>query len=152
MLTTFLSSTAFRWLAGEVVGFFKAKQEHKHEIEMARVNMEIAAHQSELRRIEIESAADAGVKIIEAKSEAHREGVMDDAWLSAVQSIDKPSGIKWVDAFNKFIRPELAQISIFLVVANAIWPQHVILTGIVGEVVCGALGLFIGGRISSTGR
>jgi hypothetical protein len=152
MLTTFLGSTAFRWLAGEVVGFFKAKQEHKHEIEMARVNMEIAAHQSELRRIEIEAAADAGVKIIEAKSEAHREGVMDDAWLSAVQSIDKPSGIKWVDAFNKLIRPELAQISIFLVVANAIWPQHVILTGIVGEVVCGALGLFIGGRISSTGR
>lgn len=149
---SFLGGTAFRWLFGEIVGFLKAKQEHQHEQAMIRLNMEVATHQAELRRLEIQAAADAGVRTIEAQVEQHRSETLDDAWLEAVGSIDKPSGVKWIDGFNKFIRPELAQISIILVAANAIWPEHVILAGIVGDVVCGALGLFIGGRISSTGR
>ena len=137
---------------GEIVNFLKSAQEHKHEQAMIRLNLEVATHQAELKRAEIQAAADAGVKVIEAQREAHTSAADDDAWLTAVGSIDKPSGVKWVDAFNKLIRPELAQISIILVAANAIWPEHVILAGIVGDVVCGALGLFIGGRISSTGR
>jgi hypothetical protein len=33
-------------------------------------------------------------------------------------------------------------------VCHAFWPDAVVITGIVGEVICGALGLFIGERIS----
>jgi hypothetical protein len=148
----FLGSTVFRMIFGEVINFFKAKQDHKHEQEMIRLNMEVSTHQADLRIAEIKAAADAGVKIIESKAEAADKEFSNTAFLTAMSGIDAPSGIKWIDGFNKLIRPELAQISIVLIACNAIWPDHVILTGLVGEVVCGVLGLFIGGRISSTGR
>jgi len=139
-------------LFGEVLNFFKAKQEHQHEHAMIRLNMEVSKHQAELRIHEIKAAAEAGVKIIESKAEAADREFDNTAFLTAMAGIDAPSGIKWVDGLNKLIRPELAQISIVLIACNAFWPQHVVLTGLVGEVVCGVLGLFIGGRISSTGR
>jgi hypothetical protein len=149
---SFFGSTAFRWLFGEVIGFLKAKQDHEHEMAMIRLNLDVEKERAELRKAEIAAAAEAGVKVIEAQAEAAHDGLMDQAWLSAVQGIDKPSGVAWIDGFNKLIRPELAQVSILLIIGNALWPQHVVLQGIVMEVICGALGLFLGGRITSTGR
>ncbi len=151
-LFSFFGGTAFRWLLGEVLGFFKAKQDHQHEVAMIRLNLDIERERAALRRAEIEAAATAGVKVVEAQAEAAHRGAMDQAWLSAVEGIDKPSGIGWIDGFNKLIRPELAQVSILLIIGNALAPQHVVLQGVVLEVVCGALGLFLGGRITSTGR
>lgn len=151
-LFSFFGGTAFRWIFGEVFGFFKARQDHAHEVALLKLNLDVERERSVLRREEIKAAAEAGVKIVEAQAEARHVELMDNAWLSAVQGIDKPSGVAWVDAFNKLIRPELAQVSILLIVGNALWPTHVVLQGVVLDVVCGALGLFIGGRITSTGR
>lgn len=151
-LFSFFGGTAFRWIFGEVLSFLKAKQEHEHEMALIRLNLDVEKARAELRKAEIAAAADAGVKVIEAQAEAASQVTMDQAWLSAVQGIDKPSGITWIDGFNKFIRPELAQVSIFLLAGHAIWPDVVRLEGIVLEVICGVLGLFIGGRITSTGR
>jgi hypothetical protein len=149
---TFFGGTAFRWLFGEVLGFLKAKQDHEQEIAMLRLNMDLERERAALRKAEIQAAADAGVKIVEAQAEATHRAVLDQGWLSAVEGIDKPSGVAWIDGFNKLIRPELAQVSILLIVGNALWPEHVVLQGVVLEVVCGALGLFLGGRIQATGR
>jgi len=151
-LISLFGGTAFRWLMGEALGLFKAHQDHSHEMAMVRLNMEMEQQRSELRKAEVQAAADAGIKIVEAQAEAAHQGLMDQAWLSAVQGIDKPSGIGWIDGFNKLIRPELAQVSILLLAGHAIWPNVVHLEGVVLEVVCGVLGLFIGGRIQSTGR
>jgi len=149
---SFFGGTAFRWIFGEVLGFFKAKQEHEHEMALIKLNLDVERERAALRKAEIEATAAAGVKVIEAQREATHAGLMDQAFMTAVEGIDKPSGIAWIDGFNKFIRPELAQISIFLLVGHAIWPNVVRLEGVVLEVVCGVLGLFIGGRITHTGR
>lgn len=149
---SFLGGTAFRWLFGELMGFLSKEQDHRHEQGMIRLNMEADEKRSALRVVEIKAAADAGLKLVEAQAEAAHTAVMDQAWLSAVQGIDKPSGVAWVDAWNKSIRPALASISIVLIVGNAVAPNHVVLQGVVLEVVCAVLGLFVGGRINSTGR
>lgn len=149
---SFFGGTAFRWIFGEVLAFLKSWQDHKHEMALIRLNLDVERERAALRRAEIEAAASAGVRVIEAQREAAHQGVLDQAFLSAVEGIDKPSGVAWIDGFNKLIRPELAQVSILLIVGNALFPQHVVLQGVVLEVVCGALGLFLGGRISATGR
>lgn len=151
-LISLFGGTAFRWLMGEALSLFKAHQDHRQELEMVRLNMDMERQRSELRKSEIQAAADAGVKVVQAQAEAAHQATMDQAWLSAVEGIDKPSGIGWIDGFNKFIRPELAQVSILLLAGHAIWPDVVRLEGVVLEVVCGVLGLFIGGRIQVTGR
>ena len=151
-LISFLGGTAFRWLFGELMGFLNKAQDHKHEQDMIRLNLEMDKERSALKRAELQAAADAGIKVVEAQAEAAHTAVMDQAWLSAVQGIDKPSGVAWVDGWNKAIRPALATASILLIIGNAVAPAHVVLTGVVLEVVCAVLGLFCGGRISSTGR
>ena len=147
---SFFGGTAFRWLFGEVIGFFKAKQEHAHEIAMMAITFEQEKGRADLQSRAIKEAADANVRVVEAKSAADSMMMSDKMMSDAIADIGKPSGVKWIDGFNAFIRPELAQISIFLLVGNALFPEHVILTGVVLEVVCGVLGLFIGGRIGNS--
>lgn len=151
-IISFIGGTAFRWLFGEVMGFFKARQEHKQELEMLRLNHELAAQQAQWRRDEIAAQAAAGVQVIEAKAEADDRGFANAMTLEALRQIGQQSGIAWVDAWNQSIRPLLATVAIVLIVGNAIAPAHVALTGVVLEVVCGILGLFVGGRIHATGR
>jgi len=151
-LLSFLGGTAFRWLFGELFGYLKEKQEHAQELERMRLTMEQDAQRHQWQQEAIAAQAAAGVKVIEARTEASARAMSDQMLLTTMQSMGTPSGIKWIDGFNALIRPELAQVSIILLVCNAFWPQHVVLTGLVGEVVCAALGLFLGGRISSTGR
>lgn len=151
-LISFLGGTAFRWLFGELMGILNKEQDHRHEQDMIRLNLEAEREKSALRTAEVRAAAQAGVTVVEAQAEAAHTAVLDQAWLSAVQGIDKPSGVAWVDGWNKAIRPALASISILLIVGNAVAPSTVVLQGVVLEVVTAVLGLFIGGRISATGR
>lgn len=149
---SFLGGTAFRWLFGELIGFFKAKQEHAQEIERMRLSHDQDNDRHKWQQEAIAAQAAAGVKVIEAQAEASAHAMADQMLLTTMETMGKPSGIQWIDGFNALIRPELAQVSIILLVASAIWPKDIVLTGIVGEVVCAALGLFLGGRIGSTGR
>lgn len=165
-LLSFLGGTAFRWLFGEIIGFFKARQEHAQELERMRLEHEQARDRQQWQREAVQAAAQAGIRLVEAQSEAARGAAADAAFLAAVQSVgavseeagtvsERPGFVGWLAglavALNAFIRPELAQVSILLIAGSAIWPQHVVLTGLVGEVVCGALGLFVGERIRQRG-
>jgi hypothetical protein len=151
-ILSFIGGTAFRWLFGEILGFFKAKQEHKQELEMLRLSQEHEAQRAQWRKDEIAAQAAAGVQVIEAKAEADDRGFANSMTLEALRQIGQKSGIAWVDAWNQSIRPLLATVAIILIVGNAIAPAHVVLSGVVLEVVCGILGLFVGGRIHATGR
>ena len=151
-IVSFLGGTAFRWLFGEIIGFFKARQEHQQEMARMTLSLQQDQQRHQWQQEAIAAQAAAGVKVIEAQAVAGAQHMNDQMLLTTIEQIGKPSGVKWVDAFNAVIRPELAQVSILLLAGNALWPQHVALTGLVGEVVCAALGLFLGGRISSTGR
>ena len=151
-LFSFFGGTAFRWILGEVLGFFKAKQEHEHEMAMLALTFDQDKQRHEWQRAAIEAQAAAGVRVIEAQADATARGAADAMMLTAMEQIGKPSGVAWIDGFNAFIRPELAQVSILLIAGHAIWPDVVRLEGVVLEVVCAVLGLFVGGRIQATGR
>lgn len=151
-LFSFFGGTAFRWLVGEVVGFFKAKQEHEHEMALMQLNFSQDKERHQWQQEAIAAQAAAGVKVLEAQAEATARGAADQMMLTAMEQIGRPSGVAWIDGFNAFIRPELAQVSIFLLAGHAIWPDVVRLEGVVLEVVCAVLGLFVGGRIQTTGR
>lgn len=152
LMTSFLGSAGLRWLLGELIGVFKLREERRAEIEMLRLQAELEAQRSERQRQAVLDAAAAGVKLIEAQREAHTSEASDAMMLEALRQVGQPTGVKWVDAWNGGIRPMLATLSILLIVASAVWPAGVSLTGIVAEVVAGVLGLYVGGRIHATGR
>ena len=151
-LISFLGSAGLRWLVGELLGIFKAREDRKAEVEMLRLQADLDRERAERQRLAVADAAAAGVKLVEAQREASASDYADKMMLEAMEQIGRPSGVAWVDAWNGSIRPALATASILLLIGNALAPGHIILTGIVGEVVCGALGLYVGGRIASTGR
>jgi len=151
-LISFLGSASLRWLLGELLGIFKAREDRRAEIDMLRLQADLERERAERQRLAVQDAAAAGVKLVEAQREASAGDFADRMMLAGVEAVGRPSGIAWVDAWNGAIRPALASASILLLIGHAIAPGHIVLTGIVGEVVCGALGLYVGGRIASTGR
>ena len=150
-LISFLGSASLRWLLGELLGIFKAREDRRSEVEMLRLQADLAREQAERQRQAVVDAAAAGVKLIEAQREASAGDASDRMMLTAMEAIGRPSGIAWVDALNSSVRPTLAYVSIFLLVGSAIWPAHIVLTGSLGEVVCGVLGLYVGGRVHLKG-
>ncbi len=151
-LFSFLGGTAFRWIFGEIFAFIKAKQEHKQELELRQLDRDIAKDNAIERRLEIKAAADAGVQIIQAQREATHENMLDKMLFSAVEGVDKLSGIPFVDAANKMVRPTVAYVAILMLILESLFPTHVILKAATVELFMAFLGLFCGGRISSTGR
>ena len=151
-LFSFLGSTVARWHLGEVLAVFKARQEHAQELAMLQAQHQIERDRHLWQQEAIAAHAAAGVRVIEAQAAASSQQAADDMLLQTMATMRQPSGVRWIDGFNAFIRPELAQISIILLVGHAIAPDLVRLEGVVLEVVCSVLGLFVGGRINHTGR
>jgi len=164
---SFLGGTAFRWLFGELIGFFKARQEHAQELERMRLSLDQEAQRHRWQQEAIAAQAAAGISVVEAQAEAASSSASDAAFLAAVQGVgaaasaagDAAKRGDWIGKFaafavalNAFIRPELAQVSIILLAASAIWPSAIVLTGIVGDVVCASLGIFVGERIRLHGK
>lgn len=150
-LISFLGSASMRWLLGELLGIFKAREDRRSEVEMIRLQADLAREQAERQRLAVADAAAAGVKLIEAQREASASDAADRMMLAAMEAIGRPSGVALVDGWNGAIRPALASASILLLVGSAIWPAHIVLTGALGEVVCGVLGLYVGGRVHLKG-
>jgi len=151
-LISFLGSASLRWLLGELLGIVKAREDRRAEIDMLRLQADLERERAERQRLAVADAAAAGVKLVEAQREASASDAADRMMLAGVEAVGRPSGVQWVDSWNGSIRPALASASILLLLGNALFPAHVALTGLVGEVVCGALGLYVGGRIHATGR
>ena len=150
-LISFLGSASLRWLLGELLGIFKAREERRAEIDMLRLQADLERERAERQRLAVQDAAAAGVKLVEAQREANAGDFADRMTLEALQQIGRPSGVAWVDALNASVRPVLAYVSLLLLAGSAIAPEHVVITGMVGEVACGALGLYVGGRVHLKG-
>ena len=151
-LFSFLGSAAFRWLLGEVLGMVKAREERNAEIAMLQLQHNLDREREEWRRQSVKEAAEQGVKLVEAQSVAAQSQASEAMMLEAIRQIGRPSGVRWADGWNAAIRPGLATVSVLLLVGNAVWPDGVIITGLLGEIVAGVLGLYVGGRIQATGR
>lgn len=119
-LFSFLGGSVFRMVWGELSAWFKAKQDHAYEIERMRLQGELdaAQHARNLEAIRVQS--ELGVKVIEAQREADIGRTEADAWLDAVRSVGRQTGIKFVDVWNGVIRPGLATIAIVAVVAEIV--------------------------------
>lgn len=118
-ILSFFGGSAFRAIWGEISSFLTARQDHAFEIERMKLqaDMDAAQHARNLESIKLQ--ADMGVKVIEAQRDADMDKLSAQAFNIAVEATGKPSGVRWVDAWNAAIRPGGATVSICLVALDA---------------------------------
>lgn len=113
-LISFLGGSVFRMIWGEASAYINKRQDHQHETEMLRVQAELdqAKHASDLEQMRL--ANELGVKTIEVQKDAAIAQAEVDAFSRAIEAAARPSGIKWVDAWNGAIRPSYATVALAL--------------------------------------
>lgn len=143
-LLSFLGGSAFRMFWGEVASFLTKRQEFKQEIELTKLQGQLAKelHERNLEALRVQN--ELGIKEIYVKQEAATNAGELDAWIETVNATHKATGIRWVDAWNQSIRPLIATMAILSIVAELIILGH--LTDFHREVFGAALGLFIADR------
>lgn len=104
-LISFLSGSAFRMLWGEISTWVNNRQEHKHEIERMKLQgvLDAELHARNLAGIKLQ--AELGIKTVQVQAEADVSRIETEAWRSAIENMQKPTGVIWVDAWNGMIRP-----------------------------------------------
>lgn len=144
-LLSFLGGSAFRMIWGELSAFFTAKQQHRQELDRLKLqeSIDAAAHARNLESIRLQS--ELGIKTIEAQRDSALSQIEVDAWSEVVRSTTKKTGITWIDAWNGAIRPLMATLSIFIVVAEAVATSFV-LSEWTQSLVATVLGLYVADR------
>lgn len=149
---SFLGGAAFRWLAGSFVSYFERKQEHAQEVERMKLDHEQAKDRNAWQRDAAREAAAAGVELVRVKGDADARAADGAALLATIQGINEASARPgFIGAWNASIRPGLATVSVALLVGESVAPGVVILSAVTREVVCAALGVFVGERIRRSG-
>ena len=151
-LISFLGGTAFRWLVGELLGWLKARDERAAELAMLRLQHDLDRERHQWQQDAISAQAAAGVRVIEAQSQALAGAAADAAFVGAVQGVTAATQRSdWIGAWNASIRPALASVAILLIAAQAVAPGAVLLSPLVLELICAVLGVFVGERIRARG-
>ena len=144
-LFSFLGGSAFRMVWGEVSAYFKAKQEHKQQIEMMRLQAELdaARHTRDLERIRLQS--DLKVSEVKVVGDLALQKTDAEAFVEAMKNAMKPIGIWWVDAWNGSIRPAMATVALSMWVL-ALSRAGFVPTGWDLELIGGILGFYVADR------
>ena len=95
-LVSFIGGGLLRALP-EVLGFFDKKNERGHELA-------IMDKQKELKAMDAAN----GLKLQEEQHEAQVDMGLISAFVESQKAAFAPSGVKWIDGFNKLIRPGVA--------------------------------------------
>ena len=113
-LFTFLGSSLFRMLWGEISSFVNKKQDNAHELEMLRLQSELddSAHKRTMDQLTLQASL--GVKTIEVQKDADVSRAEADAFSNAMSNALKPTGYALVDIWNGVIRPSAATIVLIL--------------------------------------
>lgn len=150
-LITFLGGATIRLFLGHLFDFITKWQDQKNEL--ARLDLQgrldAAQHTRNLEAIRVQ--AELGVKVIEAQAEAHVTQTEADAFVEAVKATGQRTGVVWVDVWNGVIRPFLATVCIGLWITS-LAERRFVLDEWDRALMSLALGIFVGGRIQSTGR
>lgn len=119
-LFSFIGGSAFRMVWGEVSAWLNKKLEHQQELDAMRLQAELEAarHERDMARLKLQS--DLGIKEIQIAGDAAVAKSEADAFLEAMKTANKPTGIAIVDAWNGIIRPSAATISLALWIGNLI--------------------------------
>ena len=144
-LFSFLGGSAFRMVWGEVSAFFKAKQEHKQEMERLRLQAELDAgrHTRDLERIRLQS--DLKVNEVQVVGDLAIQRTEAEAFVEAMKTAMRPIGIWWVDAWNGSIRPAMASVALAMWVL-ALYRAGFVPTGWDLELIGGILGFYVADR------
>jgi hypothetical protein len=148
---SFLGGTAFRLLLTFITERIQYWQEFKFETERLKLQNQIENDQAK-RHIEIlEAQKKAGIQLVEA--EISKESNLADItnFQFVVKDATKPTGFIELDFWNSAIRPALATI------CTIVWIISLIIRGWILtpwdlELIAAVLGIFVGSRISHTGR
>jgi hypothetical protein len=150
-LFSFLGGATLRMVLGHLSEWFTAKTEHNFELDRLRIQSELdqANHTRMIEMLKVQ--AEMGLKIIEAKRESNLAGLEAEGFNAAIAATSAKAGIYIIDLWNGVIRPFLATVSIF------VWVIHLYHVNWVPspwdlDLMSSALGIFVGGRIKSTGR
>lgn len=112
-LMSFLGSAVFRWLLEKVFSLAERKQDHGQEIERMRVQAEVDAAQH-LRNLEmLRIQADLKLDLIKEEHRGAYEAAEGEAFIESIRSA-RPSGVRWVDAWNALIRPLVSTVCVAL--------------------------------------
>lgn len=113
-LFSFLGGSVFRMIWGEVSEAWNKHQDHKHELESLRLQMELESQkaQQDLERMRV--ASELGIKELEVKTNAEIEGKDADAFIAAMRTVNTKTGNVWIDGWNASIRPAAATTAILL--------------------------------------
>lgn len=117
-LLSFLGGSVFRTLWAEASSYLNKRQDHAHEIQRMEIQARLddAAHARNIESIRLQ--AELGVKMVEVERETAIAQGDADAFTAAMKNAWKPSGIKFIDAWNGGIRPWFATIAGLLWIAK----------------------------------
>lgn len=152
VLGSFFTGGAARVLFGEVVNWFKAREERKRETELMVLQGKLDAERHERQMEMIKLQKDIGVEVIRVQAEQARETLNDETWGKVVVEAMKPTGITFVDVWNGVIRPAAASFALFLWV-HSVHTAHYVLQEKDWQMVFSILGFFFADRqLSKRGR
>lgn len=111
---SFLGGSAFRMIWGEVSAWMTARQDHKRELEMMRLqgDLDAAYHVRNMESIKIQ--ADMKITTVRTQAEADLSRIDATGFYAAAQDATRLTGILFIDAWNGAVRPLCATIAIGL--------------------------------------
>ena len=145
-LFSFLGGSVFRMIWGELSAAWTKHQDHKQELEAMKLqaDLEKAKHDQEMERLKISSQLN--IRQVEVQANADVEKLDAQAFISAMKTVNAPSGIAWVDAWNGIIRPAAATTAL-LVWWFCLYEQGFLLTEWDKELVGVILGFYFAHRV-----
>lgn len=144
-LFSFLGGSVFRMIWGELSEAWNKHQDHKHELESMRLQMELEAQKAsqDLERMRV--ASELGIKELEVKTNAEIESKEVDAFIVAQKTVMTKSGVQWIDGWNASIRPAAAT-TCLLLWWFALWQANFLLDAWSLDLVGVILGFYFANR------
>ena len=116
----FLGGSAFRLIWGEASAWPNKKLEHAQEIERIREQEKIDAAKHARQQELIQLQHRLGIEHIQVAGDIALEKEAAVAFTKAMEVANKPTGVRWVDAWNGMIRPSAATFGLALWIGNVV--------------------------------
>lgn len=144
-LFSFLGGSVFRMIWGEVSSFIEKRQEHAQEIERMKLQGDIddREHARNMEALRVQS--ELGIKEVTVRSAAELNNLDAEGFYSAFKAAEQPSGIAWVDAWNKMIRPLTATLCLAML-GLAFYQGGLVVTAFFMDLISSVLGFFFADR------
>lgn len=144
-LFSFLGGSVFRMIWGEVSSFIEKKQEHSQEIERMKLQAEIDDKEHARNMEALRVQADLNIQQVQVKSVADLANIDAEGFYRAFEASEQMSGIKFVDGWNKSIRPFCATVCILLWILS-LYHQGFAVAAFDMELICTVMGFYFADR------